>query len=138
MANYVITAANVGIAEATARPTVVQAGEALTEGQAVYLNTTDSKYYKADATSSASAAVAGIVVSPAAADGYALIQSTKKIIIGATVVAGDPIYLSATASGGNLCPHGDLVSTNYVTKVGHAVSTTEVLINIEALDIQVA
>lgn len=138
MANYTITSANVAIAESTARPTVVQAGEALSEGQAVYLDSSDSKYYKADATASANAAVAGIVVSPAATDGYALIQTNKKVIIGATVVAGDPIYLSATAGGGNLCPHADLVSTNYVTKVGHAVSTTEVLINIEVLDIQVA
>ncbi len=138
MANYTITSGSVSIAEATARPSVVQVGEAVTEGQALYLKTSDSKYYKADSTSAAKASVVGIVVSPASTNGYALIQSNKKVVIGATVVAGDPIYLSATAGGGNICPHADLASTNYVTQIGHAVSTSEVLIDITALGVQVA
>ena len=138
MANYTITAANVAIAESNVRTTVVQVGEAVTEGTAVYLDTATSKFMLADASSLATAAVAGIVISPAALDGYALMQTTKKYIVGATLVAGDPVYLSATASGGNLCPHADLVATNYVTLIGHAVSTTEVELDLQVTGVVIA
>jgi hypothetical protein len=131
MANYTITTANVAIAESNVRTTVVQVGEAVTEGTAVYLDTTTSKFMLADATDATKANIAGVIISPAALDGYALLQTTKKYIAGTTLVAGDPVYLSATAGGGNLCPHADLIATNYVTLIGHAVSTTEVELDLQ-------
>ncbi len=92
----------------------------------------------ADASSLTTAAIAGVVISPAATDGYALMQTTKKYIAGTTLVAGDPVYLSATASGGNLCPHADLVSTNFVTLIGHAVSTTEIELDLQVTGVEIA
>ena len=138
MANYVIVTQGVAIAESNARATVVQVGVAVTEGAAVYLDTTTSKFMLADATTSAKAAVVGIIISPAALDGYALMQTSRKYIAGTTLVAGDPVYLSATAGGGNLCPHADLIATNYVTLIGHAVSTTEIKLDLIATAVAVA
>jgi hypothetical protein len=138
MANYTITTANVAIAESNARATVIQVGEAVAEGAAVYLDTTTSKFMLADATTATKAAVVGIVISPAALDGYALMQTSRKYIAGTTLVAGDPVYLSATAGGGNLCPHADLIATNYVTLIGHAVSTTEIKLDLILTGVAVA
>ena len=136
MANYTITSADVKISGSNVRATTVVAGEAISEGQLVYLDAVSGKYKLALATAEASANVVGVSVTSAALDGYFLMQSSRNYFAGTTLVAGDPVYLSATA--GAICPHADLVSTNYVTLLGHAISTSEIEINIDVTGIAIA
>ncbi len=136
MADYTITSADVKISGSNVRATTVVAGEAISEGQLVYLDTVSGKYKLALATAEASANVVGVSVTSAATDGYFLMQSSRNYFAGTTLVAGDPIYLSATA--GAICPHADLASTNYVTLLGHAISTSEIEINIDVTGIAIA
>ena len=137
MANYVIVPADVKISGSNVRATTVVAGEAISEGQLVYLDTVSGKYKLALATAEASANVVGVAVTSAALDGYFLMQSSRNYFAGTTLVAGDPIYLSS-ASAGAICPHADLASTNYVTLLGHAISTSEIEINIDVTGIAIA
>ena len=136
MSDYVITPADVKISGSNVRATTVVAGEAISEGQLVYLDTVSGKYKLAIATAEASANVVGVAVTSAALDGYFLMQSSRNYFAGTTLVAGDPIYLSATA--GAICPHADLVSTNYVTLLGHAISTSEIEISLDVTGIAIA
>jgi len=133
MANYTITAANVAVATARSRASTVQAGEVITAGEMVYLDSVTQKYKLALATAEASAEVTGISISGAASDGYFLIVNSSTYIAGTTLVAGDPVFLSATA--GAICPHADLIATNYITQIGIATSTTEIAINLDATGI---
>ncbi len=126
MADHTITAANVKISGSNVRTSTIQVGEAVTEGQALYLDSTTSKYMLADATTVAKANVVGISLTSADADGYALMQTSRTYFAGTTLVKGDPVFLSATSGGGDLCPHADLSSSNVVTLIGFASSTSEI------------
>ena len=131
MADYTVTPANVKISGSNVRVVTVQAGEIITEGAALYLDAVSSKYLLADATDADKATVVGIAITSAAADDHLLMQTSRNYFAGTTLVVGDPIFLSATAGGGKLCPHADLVSTDLVTLIGFATSTTEVELNID-------
>ena len=117
-----LTIGSIALTSSRARPTTALAGETIAIGDLVYLDSATSTYMKADASAAASAEVAGIAVTGGALNEYILIQSNESLDIGATMVKGTPYYLSATA--GKICPHGDLVSTNVVTLIGHASSTS--------------
>ena len=131
MADYTITAASVKISGSNVRSVTVQVGEAVTEGAVLYLDSTTSKHMLADATTATKAEVVGVAVTAASTDGYILMQTARNYFSGTTLVAGDPVFLSATAGGGKLCPHADLASTNLVTLIGFASSTTEIELNID-------
>lgn len=121
------TAANVGIASSGTRVRVVQAGESVTQGMPVYLNTSDSKYYKADNNLSVAAANAvGIAMTPASTDGFFLMQEGPNglVNLGATLVVGETYCVGATA--GQVVPIGDLTTGNYTCILGTA--TTAALI----------
>jgi hypothetical protein len=137
MADYVITPANVKISGSNVRTSTVQVGEAVTEGQALYLDNTSGKYMLADATDTTKALVAGVTLTSSDLDGYALMQTSRTYFAGTTLVKGDPVFLSATAGGGDLCPHADLVSTNAVTLIGFASSTSEIELSINPTGITV-
>jgi len=137
MADYTITTADVKISGPNVRPTAVQVGEAVTEGQALYLDSTTSKYMLADATDTTKALVSGVTLTSADADGYALMQTSRTYFAGTTLVKGDPVFLSATAGGGKLAPHADLGSTNAVTLIGFASSTSEIELAINPTGITV-
>ncbi len=137
MADYTITTANVKISGSNVRTSTVQVGEAVSEGQAVYLDSATSKYLLADATDTTKGLVAGITLTSASTDGYALIQTSRTYFAGTTLVKGDPVFLSATAGGGKLAPHADLGSTNAVTLIGFASSTSEIELAINPTGITV-
>lgn len=114
MADLTVTAASV-VASASAVKGRGTAGESITAGQPVYIDTSDSnKLKKADAGAAAAARVAGIALHAAAANQpleYAI--ADPDFAPGATLslsAAGDAglYFLSNTAGG--LCPKGDLVS----------------------------
>ncbi|NNE62362.1 MAG: hypothetical protein HKN35_15830 [Woeseia sp.] len=137
MADLTQTAANVGLTD-TAGSTVAvkQAGEALTQGQPVYLNTADSKYYKCDANVSAvTAAAAGICMSPAATDEYFILCSAGPIDLGGTLAIGTTYIVSATAGG--VAPDADAATGWFKTALGHAIATDRLELDINASGVAV-
>ena len=126
MADLVIS--SIEVASSRSRATNVQAKVAITAGDVVTLDSATGKYDLADASAASTATVAGIAVTDAGVDGYFLYVSAEEVNLGAILTAGDFYYLSATA--GKLCPFADLVSTNVVTQIGHATTTSNLKINL--------
>jgi hypothetical protein len=115
MAALTITAANVRVVSQTTCPTV-QAGEAITQGQAVF-RASNGKYYLTDADDTAEDQVSGIAMTPADADGdYFAICSTvgARIDIGATTAKGTTYHAGANTTPGSLSPAVDLGSGDAV------------------------
>lgn len=104
-------------------------GETVTAGQCVYQKSTDSKWYKAVATSGGTAEQSGYGVSfgvalvGGAANQPAYVQTGGPITIGATVAAGVWYYVSQTAAGG-IGPVADLGSGDFVTIIGYGLTTS--------------
>ena len=117
------TAANVGVGSAETRTRPVRAGEAVTQEMPVYLNS-DGKYYKADANlSSTTAKAVGIALTPAATDGFFIMQEGVGglVNLGATLAVGETYVVGATA--GQVNPIGDLASGHYPCLLGTATTT---------------
>lgn len=122
MADLAITAADVHINGATASVNRVQFGEAVAAGETVYLRSSDSKYWRADADAgSEEATTAGIVVNGNAADGYGLICTSGPIDVGATLTKGTAYAQSDTPGG--IMPVADFDAGDYMTLLGIATAT---------------
>ena len=125
MAAISITAANV-LKSSTGQVSVGTSGATITAGQSVYIDTSDSNKIKlADANGTAPAnTFAGIALN-AASSGQPVSYCTNDnagFTIGATVVAGDTIWLSQTP-GGLTKTIGDL-SGGIAIVVGVMLTTT--------------
>ena len=125
MAAISITAANV-LKSSTGQVSVGTSGATITAGQSVYIDTSDSNKIKlADANGTAPAnTFAGIALN-AASSGQPVsycTNDTSGFTIGATVVAGDTIWLSQTP-GGLTKTIGDL-SGGIAIVVGVMLTTT--------------
>ena len=135
MADLSITRQDVGVKASGATLQVVQVGEAVTQGQLAYVST-DGKYYLADADDTlAKAAVKGVFLSAADADGYAVLMMSGTLDIGATLTVGETYVVSGTAGG--IAPIGDLASGDYVTHIGIATAADELTLNLQASGVQV-
>jgi hypothetical protein len=133
MANLSQTAASVSLTNAGgARVEQGVAGEAITQGQPVYLLSTDSKHYQCDADLTAvEAACVGIALTPAATDEYFLIAKTGSTIdLGATLTVGQTYVVSATK--GAVAPIGDLTTGAYPTILGVATTAGKLPLDILA------
>lgn len=134
MADITITAANVGIAgdaDATTR-IFRQFGEAVTQGQSVYLKASDGKWWLADCDASDEAAGSGgigVVLTKAGIDGWGYIQTQGPIAIGATVAVGR-VYCVSDVAGG-IRPVTDQGAGDRTTILG--VATTTGIINLSPL-----
>ncbi len=129
MADLAITPANV-LAMATASTERSIAGATILAGQVVYKEAATGQYKLAGARSGiAEAKIPYAIALDGAATGQPLIVLTGgPITIGATVVAGTAYYLSHTAGG--IKPVADLASTDLVTLIGIATSTTVIDVRI--------
>lgn len=137
MADLTITAANVGIGNLAAKVRPVQVGEAVSQGQPAIRNATDGKYYQGDANDADLDDVAGIFLTAAGVDGYALLGlPDSDINLGATLTVGVMYYLSETKGG--ICLYSDLTGGNvaYVTPLGTAISTSLLRFNPQTTGIQ--
>lgn len=134
MADLVITAANVALGGSNCVIEKVQAGEGVTQGWGYYLNTSDSKMYGTDGDAATSAVFRGIVITPAATDGYFIGVRSGPVIIGATVTVGLGYYISLTKGG--IAVIGDLGSGDFPTFIGFA--TTAAIIYIDPVIATVA
>ena len=129
MADLSITEANVKAGSSATRVQLVQAGEAVTQGQPTYL-ASDGKYYQTDANDTAIKAQAkGIAITPASTDGYFLLTVDGLVNLGATLAVGQVYVCSATKGG--IAPYADLTTNDYVTILG--VATTTALLDINLL-----
>lgn len=133
MADLTQTAANVGLSGSNATLRLVQVGEAVTQGQPGYLSS--EKYYQTDASASASAAAAGVFLTPAATDGYAVFATAGDIDLGATLTVGAVYVVSATK--GAIAPLADLTTGEYVTTLGVATAADTLALNIDVSGVAV-
>ena len=102
------------------------AGEALTAGDAVYINTTDSKIYKAENDDTREkATVMGFVNADAALDAEIPVVVRGKVTTASTSLSvGSQYFLDATL--GAITATAPSVSGDFSAVVGQAVSTTEI------------
>jgi len=123
MADLVITPTSVAI-QAGGGSSIVQFGEAVTPGQALFRSTSDSKYYLADCDIEAEAKVAGIAITYGSADdyGYMFNSTGKDINLGPTLTSGE-IYVVSDTSG-SIMPYADLTTGQYLTIIGFAKSAS--------------
>ncbi len=123
MADLTITAANV-VAGVNAVKKDGIAGEAITAGKAVYQASATKKWMLADSNSATAEArkAIGIALNGAALNQPIAVQTSGDITIGATLTAGDALYLSDTPGG--ICPLADVGSGEFVCQLGLAKSTT--------------
>lgn len=130
MSDISITAANV-LKGSNAVTENGHAGETITAGQAVYLDTTTSKYKLADANGAAALRVPRGIALNGASDGQPLqVQTRGDITIGATLTAGVTYYLSSDPGG--ICPLADVGSGEYACIIGIAKTTAILSLGINA------
>jgi hypothetical protein len=129
MADINITAANVAATNPTGSNRGI-AGATITQGQVLYLDSSDSRLKLADANASAATKVPiGIALNAASAGqpvNYVSVDTS--FTVGATLSIGDVLYLSATA-GGITATYADLTTGMVVAVLGSMVSTTTANLN---------
>jgi hypothetical protein len=124
LADLTVTAGNVALAAGVAATRKnVTYGEAITQGQSVYLKT-DGKWWRADAnaTESAGSAGVGVALTKGSTDEPGIVITGGSMNLGATLTAGQPYFVSSNAGG--ICPATDLSSTEYTTYLGSATSAS--------------
>jgi hypothetical protein len=139
MADIVVTAGSV---IPTSPSTVVAsgiAGAAITAGQVVYADPSDSykiKPAKADSASTTHAPnVVGIALNGASAGQPVDYAKSGDVTFNAVLTKGQ-VYVDSAANAGGIAPYSDLASTNFVTLLGVALSTTVLRLNLLLSNIQ--
>lgn len=114
---------------------IVQYGATITPGQPIVKSGT--KYVLADANAStALAAAEGIAMTPGVDNGYGVMATAGGIVlVGTTMTVGETYLVSDTPGG--IMPNADRSTTDYVTRLGTAASTTQLNLAIQATGIQV-
>ncbi len=99
----------------------VTIGETVTAGQAVYLKAADSRVWKAQSDGTAAeAAVVGIMLNGGSAGQFANCAKHGAIInIGATTAK---VHYFANATAGGVGLQADVLSTQYITRIGYATA----------------
>jgi hypothetical protein len=120
---------------ATTQTKIVQYNATVAVGQTLVKSGT--KYVLADANASAALAAAeGIAMTPGVADGYGIIAYAGSVIlVGTTMTVGETYVVSDTAGG--IMPNSDKASTDYITRLGTAATTTQLNLSVQATGIQV-
>lgn len=134
MADLSQTRANVAVASVGSLQ-VVQVGEAVLQGQPGYIDSAGA-WRVASRTSQALAKASCIFITPAGSGGFsAILQGDGRLVnLGATLVVGKT-YCVSTA--GAIVESSELVSGNWITQLGQAVSTSLLRTKFNATDIQV-
>lgn len=109
------------------------AGETITAGMPVYLNSSDGKLYKCDANLSQAASLpVGISLHAALADQVLAYQYAGTLAFGAILTAGK-IYVVGASAAGDINPSDDLASGWYTNILGIAQSTSNLLLCVGVL-----
>ena len=137
MADLAITAATVESGGSGAEISHGIAGETMTAGQAVYLDSATQRFKKARANAGTTDDVAGIALHNAE-DGQPLAYLTRGPLTINAVAAVGMVYVLSAAAGGGIAPHGDLVTGNYVSSLGIAPAAGTLQIQIQVSGVQKA
>ena len=132
MADLSITVANVALVagqQSSIQPVSANqlAGATITAGQPVYLSAASTWLLaRADTTALASGVGTtwGIALHGALTGQPVAVLTAGQITIGATVALGTQYVLSASGTAGKIAPYSDLTTTNLVSVIGVAISTT--------------
>lgn len=138
MADLVIVAADVKVGS-NAQTATVTAGEAITAGQVVYLDSVSGKYLLSDNDVDApTAVVRGIALDNASIDQPVVIQTSGEIIlgVGSFLTVGETYHLTDTPGG--IGPIADLLVGQYVSLLGVAISGTTLRFNAQNSGVQKA
>lgn len=129
MADLTITAANCVIGTNAVIPSVTQtsplAGVAITAGMSVYLSAANiwlKALCSGTAIQSGVGTRFGVALHAAGIGQPVAVQESGQITIGATVAVGTKYVISTNA--GMIAPASDLTTSNLVTELGIAISTT--------------
>lgn len=136
MAALTQTRANVTIGGPSSLESVI-VGEAVLQGQPGYQDAETGKWMKASKGSQAAAKAACIFLSPASgADQYAVAVRGDGMLVnlGATLVVGKTY---AVDTSGAIIELSELVSGNWITHLGQAISTSILRTKFNITDIQV-
>lgn len=131
-ADVSVTAASVALV--SGQQQTGTAGTTITAGQALYTKAADGKLYTAQATASATATFTGVALNNASS-GQPVVYigvlgggaAAPVINIGGTVTVGQ-VYVVSAANPGGIAPYADLASTNYVTVIGVATTSSQITI----------
>jgi hypothetical protein len=100
------------------------AGETITAGMPVYIDTTTGKAMKADANASALAATVRGIATHGASNGQPLrVQTDGDIAMGATLTA-NTVYIAGAGTAGDVNPIADITTGWYGCLLGIAISTS--------------
>ena len=105
------------------------AGETLVAGEVVYLKAADSRLWKAITTNAATAAAVGVCLHGALAGQPMLYQNGGDLTINNVAVVGETYYVSTVA--GDMGVIADVINPQYVTKIGMADATTNIVLKIQ-------
>jgi hypothetical protein len=127
MADITVTPANV-VSDTTTVKTSGTSGAAITAGQAVYADPSDSYRIKPAQANSANPThapnVVGIALNSAPGQNQPVTYATNgNVLFGSGLTTGQ-VYVVSAANAGGIAPYGDLVATNFVTVLGVATSAS--------------
>lgn len=109
-------------------------GETVAAGSPVYL--LNNEYMKAVNDSVAASTVVGLALMSGDDGDIALVvPDTSKLYVGTILTQGIYYYLGATA--GTIVPYGDLLSGDYVTRIGFAESTSVLRVDLDATGVTI-
>lgn len=128
MADISVTPGNV-VAGSNATRDTGTAGETITAGKAVFLNTATNRWMLSDNNGTGTRTVRGIALNGASANQPVAVLKDGDITIGATLTAGTDYWLSATAGG--ICPRADLDVGMDTVQIGVAKSATVLAVAIQ-------
>lgn len=106
------------------------AGETITAGMAVYLDSSANLYKKASTSTATTAAVVGIALNGASLNQPIVVQTAGQITIGATVAAGVWYEVSDTGGGIRATSDAGHNTGDFCTLIGGGISATTILLGI--------
>ena len=134
MADISPTAANVQVTStSTTSRAVAGAGVTITQGQAFYIDSGLNTAALADCTAVGTSSVAGIAVTPAAATESFMYVSAGSMDLGVTLTVGETYVLS---TAGGISPIGDLTTNDFVSVIGTADATDNIVVRIDNTGVQ--
>ena len=136
MAALTITPEDVGIASETTQYRSVVTSGATTQGQPLYKVSASTEHTPAESgDTGAKAKAVCLAITPSAGAGVCVAAFSGLVVMGATLAVGTEYYLSATAGG--IVPRGDLVSGDWITRLGIATTTSILDFQPDATAVQV-
>lgn len=131
MADLSITAANF-VPGSNAKYKQGVAGETVTQGQPLYVKSSDNRLYKADADASAETALVVGIAANAGSAGQVIdyVYEDDDLTVGATMTMAN-VYVTSGVAGG-IAPFADFANGDYLTVILVPKSTTKAVLKLVA------